>query len=122
VAITVATLLLVAAGVLLAWARYIRDEVPQTAPAGSILTQAARNDLYQDSVNEGVFMRPGIHLTRSLVFADSAGVDGAATGLGRLVAGTSGRWRKVQNGYARSYALTMLVGVVLLVGAVWVMQ
>jgi NADH-quinone oxidoreductase subunit L len=112
----------VAAGVVLAWARYIRDEVPQTAPAGSILTQAARNDLYQDSVNEGVFMRPGIHLTRSLVFADSAGVDGAATGLGRLVAGTSGRWRKIQNGYARSYALTMLVGVVLLVGAVWVMQ
>jgi NADH-quinone oxidoreductase subunit L len=121
-AITVVTLLLVAAGVVLAWARYIRDEVPQTAPAGSILTQAARNDLYQDSVNEGVFMRPGIHLTRSLVFADNAGVDGAATGLGRLVAGTSGRWRKVQNGYARSYALTMLVGVVLLVGAVWVMQ
>ena len=121
-AITVVTLLLVAAGVVLAWARYIRDEVPQTAPAGSILTQAARNDLYQDAVNEGVFMRPGIHLTRSLVFADNAGVDGAATGLGRLVAGTSGRWRKVQNGYARSYALTMLVGVVLLVGAVWVMQ
>jgi NADH-quinone oxidoreductase subunit L len=121
-AITVATILLVAAGVLLAWARYVRDEVPQTAPAGSVLTQAARNDLYQDSVNEALFMRPGIHLTRSLVFADNAGVDGAATGLGRLVAGASGRWRKVQNGYARSYALTMLVGVVLLVGAVWVMQ
>jgi NADH-quinone oxidoreductase subunit L len=69
-----------------------------------------------------VFMRPGIHLTRSLVFTDTAGVDGAATGVGRLVAGASGRWRKVQNGYARSYALTMLVGVVLLVGAVWVMQ
>jgi NADH-quinone oxidoreductase subunit L len=121
-AITVATILLGAAGVLLAWARYVRDEVPQTAPAGSILTQAARNDLYQDSVNEAVFMRPGIHLTRSLVFTDNAGVDGAATGVGRLVAGASGRWRKVQNGYARSYALTMLVGVVLLVGAVWVMQ
>jgi NADH-quinone oxidoreductase subunit L len=121
-AITVATILLVAAGVLLAWARYIRDEVPQTAPAGSILTRAARKDLYQDSVNEALFMRPGIHLTRSLVFTDNAGVDGAATGLARLVAGASGRWRKIQNGYARSYALTMLVGVVLLVGAVWVMQ
>jgi NADH-quinone oxidoreductase subunit L len=121
-AITVATLLLVAAGTALAWMRYVRDEVPRTAPAGSIITQAARNDLYQDAVNEGVLMRPGIHLTRSLVFVDSAGVDGAATGLGRLVAGTSGRWRKVQNGYARSYALTMLVGVVLILGAVWVMQ
>jgi NADH-quinone oxidoreductase subunit L len=121
-AITVATLLLVAAGTGLAWMRYVRDEVPRTAPAGSIITQAARNDLYQDAVNEGLFMRPGIHLTRSLVFADSAGVDGAATGLGRLVAGTSGRWRKLQNGYARSYALTMLVGVVVILGAVWVMQ
>jgi NADH-quinone oxidoreductase subunit L len=121
-AITVATILLVAAGVVLAWVRYIRDEVPQTAPAGSILTRAARKDLYQDSVNEALFMRPGIHLTRSLVFTDNAGVDGAATGLARLVAGASGRWRKIQNGYARSYALTMLVGVVLLVGAVWVMQ
>jgi NADH-quinone oxidoreductase subunit L len=121
-AITLATLLLVLAGVALAWMRYLRDEVPVTAPVGTIATQAARNDLYQDAVNEGVLMRPGIHLTRSLVFVDSAGVDGAATGLGRLVAGTSGRWRKVQNGYARSYALTMLVGVVLILGAVWVMQ
>jgi NADH-quinone oxidoreductase subunit L len=121
-AITVATILLVAAGVVLAWVRYIRDEVPQTAPAGSILTRAGRKDLYQDSVNEALFMRPGIHLTRSLVFTDNGGVDGAATGLARLVAGASGRWRKIQNGYARSYALTMLVGVVLLVGAVWVMQ
>ena len=74
------TLVLVAAGVALAWVRYVRDEVPRTAPAGSIITQAARNDLYQDAVNEGVLMRPGIHLTRSLVFADSAGVDGAAPG------------------------------------------
>jgi NADH-quinone oxidoreductase subunit L len=121
-AITLGTLVLVALGVALAWMRYVRDEVPQTAPAGSILTQAARNDLYQDSVNEGLFMRPGIHLTRALVFTDNAGVDGGMTGIGRLIAGTSGRWRKLQNGYARSYALTMLVGVVVLVGAVWVMQ
>src|SRR6478736_8242750 len=120
--ITGVTLLLVAAGAALAWVRYVRDEVPRTAPAGSMITQAARKDLYQDAVNEGLFMRPGIHLTRALVFADSAGVDGAATGIGRLIAGTSGRWRKLQNGYARSYALTMLVGVVVILGAVWVMQ
>jgi NADH-quinone oxidoreductase subunit L len=120
--ITVITLVLIAAGLGLAWMRYWRDEVSETAPVGSLITQAARNDLYQDSVNEGVFMRPGIHLTRSLVFADSSGVDGAATGLGRLIAGASGRWRKLQNGYARSYALTMLAGVVLFIGALWVMQ
>ena len=92
------------------------------APAGTSLTRAARNDLYQDAVNEGLFMRPGIHLTRALVFADARGVDGAAAASAALIAGTSARLRRLQNGYARSYALTMLVGVVIILGAVWVMQ
>ncbi|MDF2093184.1 NADH-quinone oxidoreductase subunit L [Knoellia sp. 3-2P3] len=116
------TLLLVAGGILLAWMRYWRDEVPVVAPAGSLATQAARRDLYQDDVNEGVFMRPGIHLTRSLVFADNRGVDGAVGGLAALVGGTSSRLRRIQNGFARSYALTMLAGVVALFAAVWVIQ
>ena len=116
------TLLLVAAGVALAWMRYWRDAVPEVAPAGSLLTQAARRDLYQDEVNEGVFMRPGIHLTRSLVFADNRGVDGAVGGMAALVGGTSSRLRRVQNGFARSYALTMLIGVVAIFAAVWVIQ
>jgi NADH-quinone oxidoreductase subunit L len=116
------TLLLVAGGAALAWMRYWRDAVPQTAPAGSLATQAARRDLYQDEVNEGVFMRPGIHLTRSLVFADNRGVDGAVGGMAALVGGTSSRLRRIQNGFARSYALTMLAGVVAIFAAVWVIQ
>jgi NADH-quinone oxidoreductase subunit L len=116
------TLLVVATGAYLAWLRYWRDAVPETAPAGSLLTRAARQDLYQDQVNEGVLMRPGIHLTRALVFADKRGVDGAVGGLAALIGGTSARVRKVQNGLARSYALAMLIGVVLILGAVWVMQ
>ncbi len=116
------TLLVVAAGVALAWARYWRDSVPRTAPVGSLLTRAARQDLYQDQVNEALLMRPGIHLTRALVFLDQRGVDGLAGGLAALVGGASSRLRRFQNGLARSYALTMLVGVVLVLGAVWVMQ
>ena len=87
----VLTLLLVVAGIALAWLRYWREEVPAVAPRGSLATRAARRDLYQDDVNEGAFMRPGIHLTRSLVFVDSRGVDGAVGGLAALVGGTSGR-------------------------------
>jgi NADH-quinone oxidoreductase subunit L len=121
-ALLVVTLVLIAAGVGLAWVRYWRDEVPQVQPAGSQLTQAARRDLYQDDVNEGVFMRPGIHLTRALVFADNRGVDGAFGGLAALIGGTSSRLRRLQNGFARSYALTMLVGVVAILGALWVIQ
>ncbi|MGZ4634273.1 NADH-quinone oxidoreductase subunit L [Oryzihumus sp.] len=116
------TLLLVVGGVSLAWLRYWREPVPVVAPVGSLATRAARRDLYQDDVNEGVFMRPGIHLTRSLVFFDGKGVDGAAGGLAALIGGTSARVRRVQNGFVRSYALTMLAGVVVILGAVWVVQ
>ncbi|MGL5929668.1 MAG: NADH-quinone oxidoreductase subunit L [Dermatophilaceae bacterium] len=116
------TLTLVFAGGALAWLRYGREEVPEVAPRGSVLTRAARVDLYQDAVNEGLFMRPGIHLTRGLVFADARGVDGAAGGLAALVGGLSSRLRRVQTGYARSYALTMLTGVVSILGVLWVIQ
>jgi NADH-quinone oxidoreductase subunit L len=116
------TLLLVAGGIALAWMRYWRDEVPEVQPVGSLATRAARRDLYQDDVNEGVFMRPGLHLTRALVFADNRGVDGGVGGLAALVGGTSSRLRRLQNGFARSYALTMLAGVVVFLGAMWVIQ
>ncbi|MFZ1286477.1 MAG: NADH-quinone oxidoreductase subunit L, partial [Candidatus Phosphoribacter sp.] len=120
--ITVATLLVVALGAGYAWLRYCRDAVPRTAPVGSLLTRAARQDLYQDQVNEGLLMRPGLHLTRALVFLDKRGVDGAAGGLAALIGGSSSRLRRVQNGLARSYALTMLLGVVVILGVVWVVQ
>ncbi len=116
------TLLVVAAGLGLAWMRYWREEVPLVAPVGSLPTRAARQDLYQDAVNEGVLMRPGLHLTRSLVFFDNKGVDGAVGTVAALIGGSSSRLRRVQNGFVRSYALTMLFGVVVILGAVWVVQ
>jgi NADH-quinone oxidoreductase subunit L len=116
------TLLVVAGGVGLAWLQYWRDAVPVVAPVGSLLTRAARRDLYQDDLNEALLMRPGLHLTRSLVFFDNKGVDGAVGGLAALIGGTSARVRRVQNGFVRSYALTMLAGVVVILGVVWVVQ
>ena len=120
--LTMSTLVLVALGAGLAWLRYWREPVPETAPQGSLVTQAARRDLYQDELNEALFMRPGIHLTRALVFGDNRGVDGAFGGLAALIGGLSSRTRRLQNGFARSYALTMLAGVVVILGAVWVIQ
>jgi NADH-quinone oxidoreductase subunit L len=116
------TLLLVAVGIFIAWAMYVREDVPETAPAGNLATVAARNDLYQDEVNETLLMWPGIHLTRSLVFVDNRGIDGGFGGLAAFIGGLSSRARRVQNGFARSYALTMLTGVVVVLGALWVMQ
>ena len=91
-------------------------------PVGSPLTQAARKDLYQDDINEAIFARPGVHLTRALVYADNKGVDGAVGGAAALIGGSSSRLRKIQNGYVRFYALTMLLGVVAILGIVWVVQ
>jgi NADH-quinone oxidoreductase subunit L len=111
------TLALVVLGVALAWWRYWQENVPEVAPIGSVLTRAARQDLYQDAINEALFMRPGEYLTRSLVFVDGKGVDGAVGGLAALVGGLSARMRRLQNGFVRSYALTMLAGVVVVLGA-----
>jgi NADH-quinone oxidoreductase subunit L len=115
--LTVLTLVLVAGGIALAYVRYLRDAVPVVAPAGSVFTRAARKDLYQDVFNEAVFMRPGQYLTRSLVYVDNRGVDGAVNGLAALIGGTSGRIRRLQTGFVRSYALSMFAGAALVVGA-----
>ena len=115
--ITVLTMLLVAAGVGLAYLRYVRSEVPVTAPVGSFATRAARRDLYQDELNEAVFMRPGQQLTHGLVQVDNHGVDGAVRGFAGLIGASSGRLRRLQTGLVRSYALTMLGGVVVVIGA-----
>ena len=117
-----ATLIVVALGAGLAWVRYARDEVPLYAPAGNALTQAARKDLYQDDLNEAIFMWPGIKLVRSVIWTDNELVDGGAMGLGTLTGATATKLRRLQNGYARSYALTMLAGVVTVLGALWVMN
>ena len=115
--LTSLTVLLVLAGAGLAWAMYLRRPVATVAPRGSWLTRAARRDLYQDTVNESLLMRPGQYLTRSLVFFDNRGVDGAVNGLAALVGGTSGRIRRLQTGFVRSYALSMFAGAALVVGA-----
>jgi NADH-quinone oxidoreductase subunit L len=112
-----ATLALVLVGIAIAWARYGRQEIPVTAPAGRLVTVAARKDLYGDAINESVLMRPGQWLTRLSVYFDNRGIDGLVNTLAATMGGTSGRLRRLQTGFVRSYALSMLVGAVLLVGA-----
>ncbi|MGB3770190.1 MAG: NADH-quinone oxidoreductase subunit L, partial [Rhodococcus sp. (in: high G+C Gram-positive bacteria)] len=81
-AVTVVVLVVVAAGVAAAVRMYARSPVPRTAPEGSSLTRAARQDLYGDAVNEAVFMRPGQRATAAVVTADRAGVDGVVEAVG----------------------------------------
>ncbi|MFC6079620.1 NADH-quinone oxidoreductase subunit L [Sphaerisporangium aureirubrum] len=114
-----ATLALVAIGAVYAWLRYGRAPVPAVAPRGSFLTVFARRDLYGDALNEALFMRPGQWLTRLAVFFDNRGIDGLVNGLAATIGGTSGRLRRVQTGFVRSYALSIFFGAALLVGALF---
>jgi len=94
--------------------------VPSVAPEDvSIFTKAARKDLYQDSLNEALLMRPGQKLTSGLVYTDDTLVDGAVRSVGFTLATVSGWVRKLQNGYVRTYALVMLIGLLALIATIW---
>ena len=109
-----AALLLALVGVGVGWMIYGRIPIAAT-PSRAGFAVAARNDLYGDAFNESVLMRPGQWLTRLSVYFDNRGVDGLVNSLAALVGGTSGRWRKMQTGFVRSYALSMLAGAAVLV-------
>ncbi|MFC7960152.1 NADH-quinone oxidoreductase subunit L [Rhodococcoides kroppenstedtii] len=111
--VTAVVLATVAVGVGLAVRQYARREVPLVAPAGSRLTRAARRDLYGDDLNEAIAMRPGQRLTAGIVRLDEVGVDGAVGAVATTVRSASDRLRLLQNGFVRTYALSMFGGAVL---------
>ncbi|MFF4168667.1 NADH-quinone oxidoreductase subunit L [Streptomyces sp. NPDC001744] len=121
-AVTAATVAVMVIGVGLAYLQYGRRPVPVVAPRGSLLTRAARRDLLQDDFNHAVFVTGGTHLTRSLVYLDHSLVDGAVNGTAAAFGGLSGRLRKLQNGYARSYAVSMFGGTAVLIAATLLMR
>ena len=116
-ALQLITLVVVVIGVTIGWRLFGRRPVPTAAPRGNVITVAARNDLFADAANEALLMRPGQYLTRSLVYADNRGIDGAVLGTAAAVGGLSSRWRRWQTGFVRSYALSMLAGALLVVVA-----
>ena len=121
--ITGIIVLVVAAGVAIAWLLVGKREIALTPPEDvSFATRAARADLYGDAINEGLVVTPGRHLVSGLLTFDRSGADGFFTGGASAVAAIGGQLRKVQNGYVRSYALSVLVGVLLVVVALLVVN
>ena len=116
------TLVLVLIGAAVGWVMYARREVPVEAPRGSWLTRAARSELYGNEVNDTLVVRPTYHSSRWLVWFDNKGVDGVVNGSAAFVGGLSGRMRRYQTGFARSYALSMVGGAVLVVLALFLVR
>lgn len=117
IVVTGLALAVVVIGAGVAYRRYGRAEIPRTAPEAGFATVAARKDLYGDAANEALLMRPGLHLTRSLVFVDNRGIDGLVNGIAAVIGGLSARARRVQTGFVRSYALSMFTGAALVAAA-----
>ncbi|WP_175411458.1 NADH-quinone oxidoreductase subunit L [Streptomyces sp. TRM64462] len=120
--ITTSTIVVLLTGVAIAYAQYGRRPVPLVAPRGSLFTRAARRDLLQDDFNHVVLVRGGEHLTRSLVYVDHTLVDGVVNGTAASMGGLSGRMRKLQTGFARSYAVSMFGGAAVLIAATLLMR
>jgi NADH-quinone oxidoreductase subunit L len=121
--VPVFTVLISAVGVLVAWLIIGRNPVPVRKPERVALpVAAARADLYANAINETLIARPGTWLTRALVFVDNKGVDGVVNGTAALLGGTSGRLRRLQTGFVRSYALGMLGGSIVVIALLLVVS
>lgn len=110
--IMVATLVLVAIGVGYAYLKYAAREVDRV-PVTTGLVGAARQDLFQDVINENLVMRPGQWAARAAAATDKSAIDGVVMGFARLVGSLGHQVGKLQTGYVRSYAGLMAIGVVL---------
>ncbi len=121
--ITLMVTLVVAVGVAVAVKLFQQRPVPDTAPSDvSFAVKAARADLYGDAINEGLVVQPGRRLVSGLLTFDRGGADGTFMGTGRSIAAIGGQLRKLQTGYVRSYALSVLVGVLIVALAMLVVQ
>ncbi|MDR2974515.1 MAG: NADH-quinone oxidoreductase subunit L [Propionibacteriaceae bacterium] len=113
--IGVVTLVVVAAGVLLGWWLFGKRPVPAQAPQKvSIITTMGRNDLYGDQLTYNAVGRGGAVLARGVDLADEKGLDPLADGTGWVVQTLGDKVRHIQNGYVRTYGVTMAVGAVLI--------
>jgi NADH-quinone oxidoreductase subunit L len=107
------------AGLVLAWFMYVSAPVRPSAigqprtPLHTLLLNA----YYVDALYDRVIVRPLFALARFLagVF-DARVIDGLVNLAGTATLAAAARLRRLQTGYSVSYALTMLVGAVLLVG------
>jgi len=112
--VTVLVVLVVACGVTLAWFLVGRRAVPRTAPRDvSFATRAARAELYGDAINDTIVVSPGGALARTVTSIDKHGVDGVVEGSAAAMGGIGMILRRAQNGYVRSYALSLLGGALL---------
>ena len=109
----------VAAGIALSYIWYLnRPEVPgQLAERYKMLYQMLLNKYFVDEIYDDLVVRPTIAGSESVYRRfDLRVIDGAVNGAGALVRSFAATIRLYQTGYVRNYALSILLGVIFVVG------
>jgi NADH-quinone oxidoreductase subunit L len=112
------SVLVVSAGVALAWFMYLGRPL-RPAMIGQPRTAVHRLllDAYHvDRLYDRAIVRPIFLLCQVLARADLGVIDGVVNGVGRAVVRWAAGCRRLQTGYTVNYALTMLIGAVLVIG------
>ena len=117
--VSLLTITAVIIGIAIAVNKYRGAQADLAPEKVSILTAAARKDLFQDSLNEAAFMRPGQSLVSRLLKIDYLVIDGLVRAVGSVSVTAANRVRTLQNGYVRSYALMMVIGALALIAVIW---
>ena len=114
----VLSVVVVAAGVVLAWYMYMTTPVrPETiGRARTPLHAFLLNAWYFDWLYDRAIVRPYFALCELFRRFDLRVIDGLVDLVGRIVVAWSVGLRRVQTGYVVNYALTMLAGAVVIVG------
>ncbi|MBI5303065.1 MAG: NADH-quinone oxidoreductase subunit L [Chloroflexi bacterium] len=103
------------------WFYIVKPEIPvNLAKQFGGVYNLLWNKYWVDEIYSAIFVEPGRRLAMLLwQFVDVQIIDGFANGLGRATASLSQVLRGWQTGYARAYALLMLIGTVIVIG--WLM-
>jgi len=117
--VSLLTLTAVIIGISIAVNKYRSAQADLAPEKVFILTTAARKDLFQDSINEAAFMRPGQSLVGRLLKIDYLVIDGLVRAVGGVSLTAGDKLRTLQNGYVRSYALMMVIGALALIAVIW---
>ena len=117
--VSLLTLTAVIIGISIAVNKYRSAQADLAPEKVFILTTAARKDLFQDSINEAAFMRPGQSLVGRLLKIDYLVIDGLVRAVGSVSLTAGDKLRTLQNGYVRSYALMMVIGALALIAVIW---
>lgn len=109
-------------GLLLAWLVYGRKPLfennqpdPLRKPLNGLFV-ALENKWWVDELYNTLIVKPYSAVARfSAGVIDQGIIDGLVNGMGSVVGSLARTWRRYQTGYVRSYALTIVVGVVLVI-------